>query len=474
MIEVRFSLARLARAFLFVAAALMTTLALPGPASAQLSPQQQLLAPAIRDIFFRPGADGQPVYIPSDYKGARGGRGSGKSWGFARVLIMMSSVRKLRVLCAREFQNSIEESVHKLLSDQIEGLGLGRYFEVQQRVIKSVWGGEFIFEGLSKNITKIKSMEGIDICWVEEAEKVSSSSWEILIPTIRKSGAEIWITWNPVDPADPTNVKFIENPPPGARIAEVNWTENPWFPERLRKEKEYAYATDPDAASHVWGGKYKLRSKAQVLNGKWVIDSFDPIYSKWDGPYFGADWGFAQDPTTLVKCWIFERKLYIDYEAYGVGVDIDKTPELFDSVPGGRSHTVRGDSARPETISYLQRHGYGLVTSVEKWPGSVEDGVAFLRSFEQIVIHQRCQHAAEEARLWSYKVDKLSGDVLPVLVDNHNHIWDAVRYALAPMIRKRDGILDFVREQAEDLDKQRQAEAAERIKALIGINNGNS
>lgn len=448
----------------------MTTLALPAPGGVKFDPRRQLLAPKVRDVFFRPGPGGEAVYRKSDFKDLRGGRGSAKSWGVARVIVMLSSMRKLRVLCAREFQNSIEESVHKLLSDQIDMLGLRQYFEIQQRVIKSVWGGEIIFEGLSRNIQKVKSMEGIDICWVEEAATVSHESWEVLIPTIRASGSEIWLTWNPIDETDSTSKRFITSPPPNTISAEINHQDNPWFPEKLRREMEYAYKVDPDAADHVWGGKFKKRSKAQVLNGKWVIDSFDPIYSTWDGPYFGADWGFSQDPTTLVKCWIFERCLYIEHEAYGVGVDIDKTPEMFDTVPGAKTHTVRADSARPETISYMNRHGYGLLTGVVKWPGSVEDGVTFLRSFERIVIHQRCKHAAEEARLWSYKVDKLSGDVMPVLVDAHNHIWDAVRYALAPLIQKRDGMLDLIREQVEDMQKHKQD--GDRMAALMGGLNG--
>ena len=170
----------------------------------------------------------------------------------------------------------------------------------------------------------------------------------------------------------------------------------------------------------------------------------------WDGPYFGADWGFSQDPTTLVKLWIGERKLYVEHEAYGVGVDIDRTPEFFDRVPGAREATIRGDSARPETISYLRRNGYPGIESVTKWKGSVEDGVAALRGFEQIVIHPRCRHTEEEARLWAYKIDRLTGDVMPDLVDRHNHIWDAVRYALEPVIRSSGGgLFEYMRQEYE-------------------------
>jgi phage terminase large subunit len=393
----------------------------------------------------------QFLFEPARYKVAHGGRGAAKSWGFARALLILTAQRPLRVLCARELQVSLAESVHKLLSDQIQETGLGAFFDPEQQVIRSNLGGEIIFAGIRNNVTKLKSMEGIDICWVEEAEKVSNASWEALIPTIRKPGSEIWVSFNPMDETDPTFQRFVINTPPDARVVQMNWSDNPWFPEVLRAEKDYLYRVDPDAAAHVWGGQCRKMSSAQVLRGKYVIEPFEPGQD-WDGPYFGADWGFASDPSTLVKLWICDRRLYLEHEAYGVGVEIDQTPKLFDQVPGGREHTIRADSARPETISYMVRNGYPAMDSVVKWSGSVEDGVAALRGFEQIVIHPRCVHAAQEARLWSFKVDRLTGDVLPELVDKHNHIWDAVRYALQPIIRQSgNGFRMWVREQAQAL-----------------------
>jgi phage terminase large subunit len=150
-----------------------------------------------------------------------------------------------------------------------------------------------------------------------------------------------------------------------------------------------------------------------------------------------------------VKLLIGGAKLDVEHKAYGVGIDIDATPARFDKVPDARDATIRADSARPETISYMQRNGYPGTDSVVKWKGSIEDGVAALRGFEQIVIPPRCRHAEDEARLWSYKVDRLSGDVLPELVDRHNHIFDAVRYALEPIIRRSNmGLFEWMREQA--------------------------
>jgi len=165
------------------------------------------------------------------------------------------------------------------------------------------------------------------------------------------------------------------------------------------------------------------------------VEEFEPG-EDWDGPYHGADFGFAQDPTTLVKTWIHDR-LYIEREAYKVGLELDHTAEHWERhVPGASKHVLRAESARPETISYLRRHGFPSIESAPKWSGSVEDGIAHLRQYDRIIIHPRCKHAADEAQHYSYKLDARTGDVLPVIVDKHNHIWDAVRYGLAPLIRQ--------------------------------------
>jgi len=266
---------------------------------------------------------------------------------------------------------------------------------------------------------------------------------------VRQRGSEIWVTFNPDEETDPTYQRFVLNPPPDCISLEVNWQDNPWFPEELRREKDYLYRVDPEAAEHVWAGKPRSNQSAQILRGKYVVESFTVPEGRiereregWSGPYFGADWGFANDPTTLVKCWIkgqvygqTQGKLLIEHEAYKVGCEITSTPALFDAVPGSRDHLVRADNARPETISHVRNCGFNI-EPCEKWKGSVEDGIAVLRSFEQIIIHPRCVHAQEEARLWSYKRDRLTGDVLPDLQDGNDHTMDAVRYALGPMVQR--------------------------------------
>jgi hypothetical protein len=197
----------------------------------------------------------QFLFRPARYKVAYGGRGGSKSWGFARALLILGSKKQLRVLCAREFQNSIQESVHRLLSEQIESLGLSSVYEIQQARIIGKNGTEFIFAGLKTDPTKIKSAEGIDICWVEEAEKLSSASWDVLIPTIRKPQSEIWVSFNPHLQTDSTYQRFIAAPPPDAVVVEVSFKDNPWFPEELEKERVHLKSVDPEAYLHIWEGQ---------------------------------------------------------------------------------------------------------------------------------------------------------------------------------------------------------------------------
>lgn len=372
---------------------------------------------------------------PARYKVAYGGRGSGKSWGIGRELLLRAGERRIRILCAREIQRSIKDSVHRLLGDQIDELGLSGVFEVLRDEIRcKPTGSQFLFSGLANTtIDSIKSFEGVDICWVEEAQNVSERSWEILIPTIRKAGSEIWISFNPSEESDPTYQRFVIKPPPSSIVHKINWDSNKFLPAELRAEKDYLYSVDPEAAAHVWGGECRRVTDAQVLRGRYCVESFEPRPDLWDGPYQGIDFGFATDPSVLVRCWVFERRLYVEHEAYGLGVEIDHLPALFDAIPEARRNLSRADNSRPETISYLVRAGYNAAPC-RKWSGSVEDGVEHMRSYEQIVIHPRCAHTAEEARLWSYKTDRLTGQVQPVLLDLHNHCMDALRYALEPII----------------------------------------
>ena len=392
------------------------------------------------------------LFIPKRYKVYWGGRGAARSWSFARAILIMGSQRTLRILCCREYQKSIADSVHKLFQDQMAIMELPGWSVTKKEIVHVGTGSSIIFEGLRYNTNRIKSLEGIDICWVEEAESVSKESWEILIPTIRKDESEIWISFNPDLEDDPTYQRFVVEDPPNAIVEKVGWEDNPWFPKILEEEKNYLYRIDPEAADHVWGGEPRKSSEAQILHGKWHVESFEPVpgSSLWLGPYMGADFGFAEDPTGCLELWVKKVQrhpgeiasqgiLYVRRESWKIRLDIDKTYDQWmrDMGTSVTHRIIRADSSRPETISYLKRHGPRRITGVFKWPGSVEDGIAYLRGFEKIIIHPDCSHFKEECRLYSYKIDRDTGEILPKVVDKHNHLIDCARYALAPRIRAR-------------------------------------
>jgi phage terminase large subunit len=379
----------------------------------------------------------KPLLQPYRYKCLFGGRGAGKSVAIADCLLVIGLARKIRVLCAREFQISIKESVHALLKTRIEQLGLSDFYQVQETTITGRNGSGFIFKGIRHNIQSIKSMSGLTHCWIEEAQTISAESWRVLIPTIREEGAEVWTSFNPNQETDTVYQQLVANPRANSYVRKVNWDENPHFPDVLNEERLAMQASDPDAYHHIWEGGFWSKSNAQVLSGKWIVNEFEPG-EDWDGPYFGADFGFANDPTTLVKCWVYDHRLYVEYESYAHNLDLDTTADRwrFD-IPGCDQHAIYADSARPESISYLSRRGLPKIQSVKKWAGSVEDGIAHLRSYDKIVIHPRCPETIREARLYCYKVDKLSGEIMPMVVDAFNHTQDCLRYSMTPILLQK-------------------------------------
>ena len=370
-----------------------------------------------------------PLLKPSRYKGAWGGRGSGKSHFFAELLIEEHICNPNQSsVCVREIQKSLSQSVKKLLEVKIEELGVGQYFDVQDSQIKSRRGnGLIIFQGMQNHTAdSIKSLEGYDRAWVEEAQSLSQNSLDKLRPTIRKPESELWFSWNPNLHTDPVDQLLRGDVPPSdAIVAKVNWSENPWFPAVLKDEMEYDKRRDPDKYLHIWQGEYQRNSESRVFRN-WRIEEFDAKVD--DTLRFGADWGFASDPTVLIRCFIRGRTLYVDYEAYMVGCEINNIPDLFMTVPESERYPITADSARPETISYVKKHGFPRIMSAVKGPKSLEDGVEWLKSFD-VVVHPRCKHTIDELSLYSYKVDKMTEQVLPVLQDKENHVIDALRYA---------------------------------------------
>ena len=385
----------------------------------------------------------KPLFKPYRYKVLYGGRGSGKSYTVADYLIITAATKPMRILCAREFQNSLSDSVLHLLAERIEALGLGGFYQVQRETIIGKNGSQFIFKGVRNNVQSIKSMSGINALWLEEAQTVSKSSWDVLIPTIREPGSEILVTFNPLLKSDPTYQMFLVDPVgDDVFLQKVNWRDNPHWPATLEAERVRLLKKDPDLYQHVYEGECLENTDAQVFKNLYRVDEFEP-QANWDGPYFGVDFGFSADPTTAICAYVSDNKLYLRHEAYKVGLELDATADYIKRhVPGIDRYTIRADSARPETISYLKRHGLPGTVGAKKGKGSVEDGVQFIKSFDEVVIHPVCKNALNEFMLYSYKTDKLSGDILPVLVDDHNHIIDALRYALEPIMRKKAVIFE--------------------------------
>lgn len=397
------------------------------------------------------------LYTPCRYKVVRGGRGKGASWSFARVLIYKSHVQKKLILCTREIQKSIGDSVHRLICDQIRLLGYSEFFHITQNSIKNkISGSEFVFRGLNDlTVDSIKSFEGVDIIWVAEAHNLGDKSWRVLTPTIRSKGSEIWVDYNPDHEDAPTHRKFTKFAPRHAVIKHINFDKNPWFPAELEEERQEALdrianaVTDDDREqaqldyNNVWLGEPRKINKASIFGAKCVYEIFDtPDDAVF---YHGVDWGYANDPTVMIRC--FEspdgKDLYIDREAYGIGVELDDLPNLFDKIPTARKWKIYADSSRPETISHVKRKNFDIY-ACDKWSGSVEDGIEFIKSYRKIIIHKGlCLNTQSEAKNYSWKVDKNTGQILPVPVDAMNHCWDAIRYALNDRIkRKPKGFFD--------------------------------
>ena len=423
-----------------------------------------------------------PLLQPARYKGAYGGRGSAKSHFFADRLIKdCVKHRSTAAACIREVQRTLGQSSKRLIESKLHerGWASGRGFKIFKDVIETPGDGIISFIGLQDHTAdSIKSLEGYRRFWVDEAQQLGAYSLKILRPTPRAEGAEMWFSWNPKNAPDPEHPDAsidgmfrLNNPaelPGGGICIQANWRDNPWLPDDLYAELCYDFKHRiKEDYQHIWEGAYQTRSEARVFHN-WEVRDFDTPTS---GVIFrfGADFGFAQDPSVLVRAWIgrFDdagnavhdptgRDLFLDFEAYKVGCDVDYTPALFaggavagegnpwgnknpfsaPGIPEAHRFPITCDSANPQTISYLQRHGLPGCKPAIKGPGSIEEGVEFLKSY-RVIIHPRCRHTADEFLLYSYKTDPKTEQILPILEDKKNHVIDAVRYALEDVRRGR-------------------------------------
>lgn len=379
------------------------------------------------------------------YIGEHGGRGSGKSHDRAGALVERALMQKgLLWACVREVQKSLEQSVKRLIENKIEQYGAGKYFDVQKDRIRTPGNGVFIFQGMQNHTAEsVKSLEGFDGAWVEEAQTLSQASLDLLRPTIRKAGSQLWFTWNPKNPTDPVDAFLRGNdprskeiaaksgkpwePPPRSRVVRANWSDNPYFSDTvLLEEKDYDFRRDPDKYAHIWGGDYLRNSESRVFRN-WRVEEFDtPANASF---LFGADWGMRVDPSVLVRCYIVGRTIYIDYEAYAIGCPLDRRPAMFEKVPGSKKFAITADGSWPDTVQYMQTHGFPRMRAAVKGPGSVAEGVEWLQSYD-IVVHPRCRHVIDELTLYSFEVDKHTLEITNKLADKKNHTIDSIRYAL--------------------------------------------
>lgn len=430
----------------------------------------------------------EPLLQHARYKGAWGGRYGAKSHFFAEQLVEDALYFPgLLSVCVREVQKSLAQSSKRLIESKLSLFGLGEAdgFKVFREVIETPRDGIIIFTGMQDHTAEsIKSLEGFHRGWWDEAQKASGTSLRIYRPTFfRVPNCELWFSWNPKlappkDHAEDTIDGLLRgpHPPPGTICVEAQFTDNPWFAgsedgsilpnlDFIMEEEYDRERRSPEDYAHIWKGAYLTHSEARVFHN-WQVRDFDtPPNALF---HFGGDFGFAVDPSVLIRCFRGRmnddgtitpdetgRDLFIDREAYRVHCDIDFTPALYAGscpyaegdtrrwenpygdvgIPGALQYPIIADSARPETISHLVRRGF-RVQGAKKGAGSVEDGVEFLKNF-RIFIHPSCTHAADEFLLYSFKTDRYSGAVLPILDDKKNHVIDSCRYAVEDMRRAK-------------------------------------
>ena len=389
----------------------------------------------------------EPLFGDHRYQGASGGRGSAKSHFFGSQLVEESLIGHIRAACVREVQNSIKDSVKQLIEDYISAFGVSHLFKITEREIVGPHESLFIFRGLKNHTaSSIKSLEGFNRAWFEEAQTLTQRSLDLAIPTFR-SGSQLRFSWNCEEPTDPVDVLFDsnKNDPDFARI-HVDYRDNPWFPEELRRDMERDRRRDIDKYNHVWLGKHQKNSEARVFKN-WEVHSFEVPE---DAMFLhGADWGYSVDPTVLVRCftgkWVNGKPaydpngliLFITHECYKIGVEIDDTPRFFDGLDkentgAAQTWPIVADSANPQAISYLKRHGYPLIRPSVKGPGSIKEGIRFLQGFD-IIVHPRCRHVQDELQHFCFKVDEKTKLVTNELMETKNHVIDSLRYAVEPV-----------------------------------------
>jgi len=367
-----------------------------------------------------------------------GGRSGCKSHSIARAVLIYGMQSKQRILCLREYFNSMADSVKSLLDDLIIKYKLEYFYKSTKNSIIGKNGTNIIFGGLKINNKNIKGKEKIDIVWCEEAETISQESWDLLIPTIiRNRGSKIYISFNPYLIDDPV-MQFINTGRSDIYCKKVTYKDNPFFTDKEKLEMLHCKKNDYNKYLWIWEGECLNISEAAVFNNKFRIDRFvappNTIF------YYGLDPGFSNSPLAFLRCYIDDRNklLYIDKGASKRKLEIDHTPDFLENaIPGCKKENIICDSARPELISYLNRQGF-KIKKAKKGKDSVIEGIEFIKNYT-VIIHEDLKDVIFEFKNHSYKIDSKTGLILNVFIDEYNHFIDALRYALenvrAPVLK---------------------------------------
>lgn len=389
------------------------------------------------------------------YKVLFGGRGGAKSWGVARALLVLGAQAPIRVLCAREVQRTIRDSVHRLLSDQIGDLGLAEFYDIGQAEIRGGNGTLFLFSGL-QSVDNLKSYEGVTHCWVEEAQNVTKASWEKLIPTIRVPGSEIWLTFNPLLETDETYQRFIVNTPPGSLVIKVDWRDNPWFPDVLQREMEHLKKTDHDAWLNVWEGHcrqtldgaiYAQEIRVATEQGRITavpVDARKPVQTFWD-------LGRAD----MTSIW-FAQQVGFEYRMVDFHQDSGKSLSHYLKILQNKGY-LYGEAFLPHDAKAkllasdktIERQVQDAGFRVRVLPAtSIHQGINSARElFPRIWFDQaRCSDGLQALRHYRYDVDERTGQQADrPLHDVHSHAADAFRYFAVAMREPRKPVSVSVR-----------------------------
>lgn len=384
----------------------------------------------------------EPIWQPRRYKVMHGGRGGGKSWSVAGALLTMAAARPLRVLCTREVQKSIKQSVHQLLKDQIARLNLHAFFEVLETEIRGVNGSLFLFAGLqSHTVDSIKSFEGCDIVWVEEAHGVSKKSWDVLIPTIRKEGSEIWLTLNPDMATDETYVRFIATPSPDTLVIEINWRDNPWFPRVLDEERRKAKRTMlPDDYAHIWEGRarkvaagaiYRHEMEAMYLDNRVRDVPYDPtlpVHTVWD-----LGWNDSMTITMVQRGpqdvriidYIEDSHRTLDWYV----ARLEKRPYRWGTDYLPHDGKTKNFQTGKSTEQLLLELGRKSVVSQQR-ATDVEEGIKSARMlFPRTYIDQtKCARLLECLKRYQRRIHTVTNEPMEPLHDEYSHGADNYRY----------------------------------------------